>query len=202
MGWILISLNSITIFEAWDGLPVSNPSLFCHPPSVISAGRQRWSIHPLPYLRVCGRYPSPLRASPQVVGGDPSETDQDRFPIENVGNHECGKTPDWSWGSGLRSDKSLASLLNAFSKGMQECLDRCRLSFSEALSCLIWREQCPGDCWYCDDEGCGVLLDGLTCSCEIFSLPTFLQNFVAPKRLFIIWAIFFILIKIGIIFWK
>jgi len=28
----------------------------------------------------------PLRSSPQVVGGDPSEKDQDGFPIENVGN--------------------------------------------------------------------------------------------------------------------
>jgi len=27
-----------------------------------------------------------MPSSPQVVGGDPSEKDQDRFPIENVGN--------------------------------------------------------------------------------------------------------------------
>jgi len=56
------------------------------------------------------------------------------------------------------------------------------------------REQCPGDCWYCDDEGCRVLLGWA----DLFMrniLPfhlTFLQNFVAPKRLFIIEAISFL----------
>jgi len=93
-------------------------------------------------------------------------------------------------GAGLTSDKSLDSLLSAFSKGLEEGAGRCKLSFSEMRYHLTSKKNPPGEYLYWENADCRVLLESVDLfmknipACPAFSFP------LAETRLFLIYSFY------------